>query len=707
MWVSRAVLTAAAMAWPLTALAQVPAGSAFQVNTYTTADQYGRAIAVDARGNFVVAWQSEGQDGSGYGIFAQRFDAAGVPQGPEFRVSTVTASDQLIPSVAADPRGGFVVAWSSPDGTSDGAFARRFDAAGAPRGPEFLVNTATTGRQELPAVAFDAGGNFVVTWEGDEYARNVHARLYDASGTPKGAEFRVNAYTTGTDGSSVVAFDGAGNFVVVWQAGDGSARGVFGRRFDATGTPRGPEFRVNTYVTSYQSAPALAVAADGAFVVAWHSYMGPGEPDPGVFAQRYRPDGTPAGAEFRVHTFTTSLQRKPGLAMDATGNFVVAWDSFAQDGDGYGVFAQRYDEAGTPRGGEFSVNAFTTGQQSIPAVASDPSGNFVVAWHGGQDGSGFGVFAQRFGGLLPAALRVDTAAAGSANGNRVLEPGETVDVRPSWRNVHGTAQTFTGTLGTLAGPAGAAYATTDAAGTYGTVANALTAPCTNCYGVSVSNPVTRPFTHWDTSAIEALAPDSQGQRKAWSLHVGNSFTDVSLSSPFYPFIETLLHHSVTGGCGPGAYCPASATTRAQMAVFALVAREGAAFAPRACGAPLFSDVPAGSAFCRWIEELARRGVVSGCGGGNYCPGDPVTRAQMAVFALATLDPTFVPPACTPPNTFDDVPETSGFCPWIEELARRGVVAGCSGASYCPANPVTRAQMGVFIAGTFGLALYAP
>ena len=106
--------------------------------------------------------------------------------------------------------------------------------------------------------------------------------------------------------------------------------------------------------------------------------------------------------------------------------------------------------SGARRGGEFRVNTYTTSYQSRAVVASDAVGNFVVAWAShDQDGSGTGVFAQRFGGLGPAALTVDTP------GNLVLEPGETVDVRPTWRNFNGAAQTFSGTLTNISGPAGA------------------------------------------------------------------------------------------------------------------------------------------------------------------------------------------------------------------------------------------------------------
>ena len=116
-------------------------------------------------------------------------------------------------------------------------------------------------------------------------------------------------------------------------------------------------------------------------------------------------------------------------------------------------------------------------------------------------------------------------------------------------------------------------------------------------------------------------------------------------------------------------------------------------------------MPPSSPFCRWIEELARRGVVSGCGGGNYCPSAAVSREQMAIFALKTLEgPAYVPPACVAP-LYIDVPVTSPFCPYIEELTRRGVVSGCGGGAYCPATAVSREQMSVFLTATFGLLLY--
>ena len=108
------------------------------------------------------------------------------------------------------------------------------------------------------------------------------------------------------------------------------------------------------------------------------------------------------------------------------------------------------------------------------------------------------------------------------------------------------------------------------------------------------------------------------------------------SSPYCRWIRELVSRQVTAGCASGAYCPASPATRGQMAVFLLIAKEGAGYAPPACTTAPFLDVPVNSPFCRWIRELVNRGVTSGCGNGLYCPDASVNRGSMAVFLAATF-----------------------------------------------------------------------
>jgi hypothetical protein len=144
-----------------------------------------------------------------------------------------------------------------------------------------------------------------------------------------------------------------------------------------------------------------------------------------------------------------------------------------------------------------------------------------------------------------------------------------------------------------------------------------------------------------------------------------------------------------------------------MAVFLLRAREGAGFAPPPCTTAPFPDVPCASPFAAWVQELVNRGITAGCGGGLYCPTNPVTREQMAVFLLKTREGAgFAPPPCTTAS-FTDVPCASPFAAWVQELVARGITAGCGGGLYCPTDPVTRGQMAVFLTKTFALALYGP
>jgi hypothetical protein len=686
------------------ARAQVKAGPEFRANTYTTDDQRDPAVAESSTGDFVVTWQST-QDGSYYGVIGQRFGRDGAPRGGEFQVNSYTTAAQNVPDVSMNTAGKFVVVWQSGYQNGDlGIFGQRYDAAGIRAGAEFQANSATAGFQYQAGVAIDAKGGFVVVWtstEGDGPGNyGIRGQRFGATGVRLGAEFSVNTYTPGYQEQSQVAGAPDGRFVVVWESSgqDGSSYGVFGQRFDGTGARVGAEFQVNTFTPGSQGDPTVGMASDGRFIVGWESYNGGLE----VRSQRYDASGNRVGGEFAVNTYTTGSQFLYSVAVDDQGNYIMAWDDLARDGNGYGPFGWRISSTDTRRGAEFQANTYTTGYQGFTQVAGDGIGNFVVAWNGSGTGetADFGIFAQRFGGLFPTARSVNTT------GNLVWEPGESVDVRPTWRNLNGAPQTFGGTLTNLTGPAGATYTLVDGTGNYGTVANNVSAPCTDCYQVSVDNPTVRPAQHWDASALESITPDAQGQQKRWTLHIGASFTDVSTSSGFYRFVETLLHYGVTGGCGGTNYCPATSTTREQMAVFVLIAKEGTGYAPPACTTPVFSDVPASSGFCRFIEELARRGVVSGCGGGNYCPTAAVTREQMAVFVLRVADPALTPPACTVP-VFADVPASSGFCRWIEELARRGVVTGCGGGNYCPTAPVTREQMGVFLSATFGLTLYGP
>jgi hypothetical protein len=398
----------ASIIWPVAGAAQIPIGLELQVNTETTGTQFAfrRAVASDAAGNFVVTWSAA--DGAGSGVFARRFDTSAPEGAAEFRVNAYTGGLQDHSTVASDSAGQLVFVWESrlQDGSEKGVYARRFDAAGAPLGGEFRVNTFTTGSQHAADLSTDGQGNFVVVWTDepgpgfppepghDGSGQGVFGQRYDAAGSPTGAEFRVNSYTTGDQAEPSVAKHPNGDFVVVWEGlGEGPGYEIFGQRYDADGGALGLAFQVNTTPGSH--LPEVAVAASGAFLIVW-SHVGTGGVAE-VRARRYDPAGVPLGPDFQVNSYTTGRQDYVDVASDADGNFVVVWTSDGGDGDGQGIFGQRYDRTGAARGTEFAVNAFTTSNQRFPGLATDATGHFVVGWSSyGQDGSGWGTFARRF-----------------------------------------------------------------------------------------------------------------------------------------------------------------------------------------------------------------------------------------------------------------------------------------------------------------------
>lgn len=390
-------------------------GGEFRVNTFTSGTQELTfdsvpAAASDTDGNTVVVWASQNQDGSGWGIYAQRYDAAGNPQGGEFRVNATTSGDQVDPAVAMDDAGNFVVTWTSSDGANTGIFAQRYNAAGIAQGSEFRVNTTTAGEQKWASVAMDADGDFVVTWTSDGQdgsMTGVYAQRYNAVGAAQGSEFRVNTTTANYQENSTVAMDDAGNFVITWSSNnqDGSSWGVYAQRYNASGVAQGSEFRVNSTTTNRQWYSRTAMAPGGDFVVTWESNQS-GSYD--VYAQRYDSVGTPQGSEFRVNTYTTGDQWGSGVATDAAGNFVIAWESAGQDGGGYGIYAQQYNADGTTDGTEFHVSSTTSGNQRHPSIAVDDAGNLLLVWSGNGTGDASGVFGQYYRVANPALVVTTT-----------------------------------------------------------------------------------------------------------------------------------------------------------------------------------------------------------------------------------------------------------------------------------------------------------
>jgi hypothetical protein len=386
-----------------------------------------QTVAMDAAGDYVLAWSAYDAGSAAWRVDAQLFTPDGTPRTGVLSVST-QAGDQMYPAVAMDAAGNFVVTWAAYGADGDGwaVRARQFDAGGNPLGGEFLVNQFAAGDQVYPAAARNAAGNFVITWSSqnqDGSGWGVYARRYDASGQPLGSEFRVNARTAGDQQNSTVGMDDAGNAVVVWasQGQDGSGWGVYGRRFDPSGAAVGGEMRINSYTAGDQRDADVAMDRQGDFIVVWAS-QGQDGSGWGVYGQRYDNTGATVDGEFRANTTTAGDQDLPRVGMGRSGDFLITWSSNGGGGaykapglpgqsplNGnsmgssdqgtstlWGVYAQQYDE-GQVAGGEFRVNTLTGGDNTFSAVAMAPSGRVVAMWNNKSTGGGpGGISSQRY-----------------------------------------------------------------------------------------------------------------------------------------------------------------------------------------------------------------------------------------------------------------------------------------------------------------------
>lgn len=181
---------------------------------------------------------------------------------------------------------------------------------------------------------------------------------------------------------------------------------------------------------------------------------------------------------------------------------------------------------------------------------------------------------------------------------------------------------------------------------------------------------------------------------------GSIFADVSVTSSTWSFIEKMYVSGITGGCtlSPLRYCPDQIVSRGQMAVFLERSMRGAGFAPPVV--PVSFNDTTDHSMRYWIEVLAADGITAGCGNGNFCPDNPVTRGQMAIFLLRAMHGAGYKPPAASGTVFLDTPADHWASAWVEQLARENITGGCGNGNFCPDAPVTRAQMAVFLVKAF-------
>lgn len=377
-----------------------PVGDDFLINDFTGSYAYSPAVA--ACGNsFVVTWHDY-RNGNDYDIYAQRYNASGLPIGGNFLVNDDGGSyDQEYPSVAANDSG-FVIAWNDPRLGNGDIYAQRYGSTGLPIGGNFIVNDdGASNGQYYPGVALSDSG-FVIAW-GDYRSGSswdIYAQRFNANGDTMGGNFRVNGAASTKNWCPGVAAGDSG-YLIAWYDYSSGNGDIYAQRIGLAGDTLGANFLVNddTSRGQYTWGASNVAANDSGFVIIWYDYRSGSYWE--IYAQRYDPAGSPVGGNFMVSDATSVNCYDPAVAANDSGFAVVWQDTRYNPGGSYDIFCQRYDAAGSSMGGNFMVNNDAgTADQREASAAMDASGRSVAVWYDRRNDDGtwniVGIYGQRY-----------------------------------------------------------------------------------------------------------------------------------------------------------------------------------------------------------------------------------------------------------------------------------------------------------------------
>jgi hypothetical protein len=367
-----------------------PVGAQSRVNGARAGNQSVTSSAALEDGGYVIIWVS--LPGTGYLFKGQRYDADGNPVGSEFQVASLAGSNQSSFSGAVGLHdGGFVVAWengsSAVDGSGSAIQAQRFDASGQAVGSAFVLNDQTLGNQTSVALTTLDDGRFVASWTTAQPAAGgtlseVKARLFEANGTPVGPEFLVNTTTTGAQSNSSLAATNGG-FIATWLSGSGTASLLYGQIFDSAGNKLGAELVLAGTGPGYPYESNVTVLEDGRFVVAWRTIPDTGFTDT-INGRIFDSSGTAIGGEFLISNPGGNPQAgSPQVKALPDGGFVATWSNPGGTDVSTAVWARIYDSSGTP-GESFLVNSAATLFEHGSRTLVTDAGDIVVAWSTGD-----------------------------------------------------------------------------------------------------------------------------------------------------------------------------------------------------------------------------------------------------------------------------------------------------------------------------------
>ncbi|MBK4716661.1 hypothetical protein [Tenebrionibacter intestinalis] len=438
---------------PATGAVSVKGTGDFIVNTFTVGKQYKPVGVALEDGGYLIIWGSDGGDGHGSAIYAQRYDASDNKVGREFIVNTTTQGNQGYGGDSADVThivdatlmadGNVYISWQSDnvDGNSMGieGIVVNPDAAYY---SEFTVNSTKAGDQSSPVVVSLPDGGLFEVWvsaNGDGSGTGIRGQMLDAKGQPVGGEFTVNTTTAGDQLMPVVLENG--NIQIVWTSpASGNVNYIKGQQYtyayDSEGnvsglTAVGSEFNISSGAgATYQGSPQVTSLSDGGYLVVWEAIE---SSEYKIYGRQYNADGSPATGEMTLSStgLTTGAlgnsnywSALPSVSELSNGKVAI---SFATKGSGYDSSVVLYDPATHTAGASTVVNQTSAGDQASASVSALDNGNFVVTWdsnnNSGPDQTGFSVWGRIYdanGQAISNEFLINTVTAGDQHLAKVV-----------------------------------------------------------------------------------------------------------------------------------------------------------------------------------------------------------------------------------------------------------------------------------------------
>jgi streptogramin lyase len=635
-------------------------------------------------GTFLITW---GSWGSGDGQFSHPYGVAVDTSGNVYVADLVNSRIQKFTS-----DGTFLTKWGSR-GSGDGQFHDPSGVAVDTSGNVYVVDTANGRIQK-----FTSDGTFLTKWGSTGGGDGQFYWHYGVA-----VDTSDNVYVADTSNHRIQKFTSDGTFLTKWGSeglGDGQFYYPQGITVDTSG---------NFYVTDTGNDRIQKFTSDGTFLTKW------GASGEGQFRW---PSGVSADTSGNVYVADTNNHRIQKFTSD--GTFLITWGASGEgDGEFSGPFGVAVDTSGNVYVADSSnhrIQKFTSDGMFLTTWGSrcflstgidciDPDGEGPLKLGDGQFWQPHGVAADTSGNVYVTDTGNDRIQKFTSNGTFLTKWGASGEGDGEFSGPNGVAADTSGNV-YVADSLNDRIQKFTSDGTFLTKwgSRCLVSIVIDCIDPDGEGPLKlgdgqfyQPYgVAVDTSGNVYVA-DSHNDRiqKFTGYH---TFSDITSEFWADDYISSIACAGITTGCGGGNFCPFDSVTRAQMAGFLIRSLYGEDFD---CSMiPYFTDVSDSHWAFLYVQKLFEDEITTGCGPSVYCPTTTVTRAQMATFIVRAVEGEPASDYCGTTDPFTDVPYSHWACRYIKRLFELDITTGCGGGNYCPSNNVTRAQMAAFLSRAF-------